>query len=393
MKKSSTINGVSKASDSSISIDFYYQNVRCRERIKLAPTKANLKYCERWRASIEHEIATGKFDYAKHFPMSKKIKIFNLDQNNNTPLVKDALDNYIRTSKQTLARSTWMDYKHSTFNHLMPVFGEMRLDEIKRSDVKAWASSLVISQKRLNNLLLPLRAILTDAYEDELISRNPLFGYTPKPNISYQPSKAKKVDPFSPQELKAICEAFKDDSLANQVIFSAWTGLRPSELIALKWEQVDLISNKVRVDKAFVQGREKGTKTNAGTRDVELLAPALSALMKQKSITFRKSEHVFLNTRTNEPWTSYKPFREYVWKPALKIASVRYRKPHQLRHTYASMMISADENIKWIANQMGHTDIVLVSKVYSDWMPSMSATKAGDSAVALWEDFDSTAMS
>lgn len=57
------------------------------------------------------------------------------------------------------------------------------------------------------------------------------------------------------------------------------------------------------------------------------------------------------------------------------------------------MMIATDENTKWVANQMRDTDIVLAAKVYSEWMPSMSATKAGDSAVVLWEDSNSTTMS
>lgn len=377
--------GVRKASNSSIAIDFYYRGVRCVERVRLAPTKENLDYCEKWKNGIEREIIIGSFNYAQHFPKSKKIALFNLSGGHTVPLIKDALDKQIKSAKKTLARSTWMDYKNSAINHLIPVFGELRLNEIKRSIVKDWASGLNVSQKRLNNLLLPLRGALKEAYADEIIDRDPLFGYTPKPNINYEPSREKKVDPFNPAELQAICEQLKHETLVNQVIFAAWTGLRPSELIGLKWEQVDLFGETVKIDRAFVLGQEKVTKTKAGNRTVNLLSPALDAIKKQKAITFLKGEHVFLNPRTQEGWTSYKPFREYIWKPALKKAGVRYRTPHQLRHTFASMMISAGENIKWVANQMGHTDIVMVAKVYSEWMPSLSANKAGSAAVNKWQ--------
>lgn len=381
---SSPMSGVKQASKTSISIDFYYRGVRCRERVRLAPTKANIAYCEKWKSGIDREIIIGSFDYAQHFPKSSKLALFNL-ASANVPLVKDALDKQLKSAKKTLARSTWMDYKNSAINHLIPEFGELRLDEIKRSTVKDWASSLKVSQKRLNNMLLPLRGALNEAYADEIIDRNPLYGYTPKPSVSYEPSREKKVDPFTPDELHAICKEFKDATLVNQVIFSAWTGLRPSELIALKWEQVDLFGETIKVDRAFVLGQEKVTKTKAGNRTVDLLGPALEAIKKQKSITFLKGEHVFIDPRTSEGWASYKPFREYPWKRALKKAGVRYRTPHQLRHTFASMMISASENIKWIANQMGHTDIVMVAKVYSQWMPSLSSTKAGSAAVSKWD--------
>jgi len=380
------MSGVRKASKSSIAVDFYYRGVRCVERVRLPPTKANITYCEKWKSSIEREIAIGTFDYAQHFPDSKKLTLFDLSSSNQIPLVKDALDNQIKLAKKTLARSTWVDYKNSSINHLIPVFGELRLNEIKRSTVKGWASGLNVSQKRLNNLLLPLRGVLKEAYADEVIDRDPLYGYTPKPSINYTPSREKKVDPFTPAELQAICDKLKDQTLINQIIFSAWTGLRPSELIGLKWEQVDLLGETIKIDRAFVLGREKVTKTKAGNRTVDLLSPALDAIKKQKSVTFLKGNHVFVDPRSNEGWTSYKPFREYMWKPALKKAGVRYRTPHQLRHTFASMMISASENIKWVANQMGHTDIVMVAKVYSEWMPSLSATKAGSAAVSRWSE-------
>jgi Arm DNA-binding domain len=59
--------GVRTGSDSSIEIDFYYRNKRCRERIGLKPTPRNINYAAKLKARIEHEIATGEFDYRKHF--------------------------------------------------------------------------------------------------------------------------------------------------------------------------------------------------------------------------------------------------------------------------------------------------------------------------------------
>src|SRR5579859_1942592 len=68
--------GVRAASESSIEISFEYRGVRCREKVKLPPNAANLKYCGNLKSTIEYEIAHGSFDYAKHFPRSKRAKVF-----------------------------------------------------------------------------------------------------------------------------------------------------------------------------------------------------------------------------------------------------------------------------------------------------------------------------
>lgn len=67
----------------------------------------------------------------------------------------------------------------------------------------------------------------------------------------------------------------------------------------------------------------------------------------------------------------------------MKKAGVRYRRPYQTRHTYASMMLSAGEHPMWVAKQMGHTDWLMIGRVYGRWMPS-SDTNAGGKAELIW---------
>jgi len=69
--------------------------------------------------------------------------------------------------------------------------------------------------------------------------------------------------------------------------------------------------------------------------------------------------------------------------PHVLAPSVRYRKPYQTRHTYASMMLTAGENVMWVAQQMGHTDWSLTAKRYGRWIPA-DMPNAGSKAVAMW---------
>src|SRR5262245_54483045 len=67
-----TADGVRVRSQSGIQIDFYFRGVRCRETVKLKPTPRNLGFAAKLKARIEHEIGTGQFDYARHFPDSPR---------------------------------------------------------------------------------------------------------------------------------------------------------------------------------------------------------------------------------------------------------------------------------------------------------------------------------
>ena len=126
------------------------------------------------------------------------------------------------------------------------------------------------------------------------------------------------------------------------------------------------------------------TKTRKSVRDVKLLPPALKALGRQKQITFfLKGGHIFRDPRTNEPWAGDEGIRQGPWKFALRKAGVRYRRPYQTRHTYASMMLTAGEPLGWVAGQMGHSDLNMLGRVYARWIKS-ATPDVGSKAVAMF---------
>ena len=115
--------GVRVRSDSSIEIDFYYRNVRCRERIKINPTPKNIAYCTKLKARIEHEIATGEFDYKKHFPESLRAKLFS-KMPGDALLIEDYLESWLAMEKDNIRYSTFVGYTKILKYHLVPVFGK-----------------------------------------------------------------------------------------------------------------------------------------------------------------------------------------------------------------------------------------------------------------------------
>lgn len=251
--------------------------------------------------------------------------------------------------------------------------------DLKRRNIRDWLDSLDIGNKTLRNIQSCMRSALSEAVEEELLEINPLAGWTYSRKEA--PPKEDDIDPFTPMEQSAVLSVLTGQA-RNMMQFALWTGLRTSELVALDWADIDWLREEVMISRAMTQaakGTAEATKTLAGRRSVKLLKPALEALRAQKTYTFLADVEVFQNPRTLQRWTGDGPIRKTMWVPAMKKAGVRYRRPYQTRHTYASMMLSAGEHPMWVAKQMGHTDWTMIARVYGRWMPHADA-KAGEKA-------------
>ncbi|WP_026259302.1 site-specific integrase [Uliginosibacterium gangwonense] len=371
--------GVTAISSSSIQITFTYKGVLCRERIKLQPTAANLTRAEQHRGAIMDAIARGTFDYAATFPDSPKRFLFS-EKKGDGYLLCVWLESWIDRQRQFLKDSTWDDYRKIVFNILIPAFGKIALSDIKRSHIREWCEKQQAGNKRLANIQGTLRRALQDALDDDLMDTNPLHGW--KFARREAPKLEDDVDPFSADEQEAILKACANPQYRNLIQFAFWSGLRTSELVALEWRDIDFGRGLIRVQRAKTQKSKmaEGTKTRRGTREVKLLPAARRALEAQKPFTFQAGEHVFINPRTQLPWRGDQPIRRTVWIPALKLAGVRYRRPYQTRHTYASMMLTAGESPIWISAQMGHADTSMIFRNYGRWITDAIPNAGGKAA-------------
>ncbi|MGF6921811.1 site-specific integrase [Paraburkholderia sp. 40] len=208
--------------------------------------------------------------------------------------------------------------------------------------------------------------------------------------------KEYEVNPLERDEVEAILAVAPPD-FANLIKFAIWTGLRPSEYVALDWKDIDFAKGIIRVrramtDDARAKGKAKGefkgegeaetTKTLSGRRDVQILAPAREALQAQKKRNPDMSGPVFINPYTGRRWNIKNNIYRN-WTKALERASVAYRNPYQTRHTYGSMMISTGENPSWVSRQMGHCDMTVTLKSYARWMP-VDTESIGARAIAAF---------
>lgn len=376
--------GVRSRSAKSVEIDFIFRGQRCRETFSIAPTPANLKKVSQHRATILDAIARNVFDYAVTFPTSKNRFKFAERPQSAGLRIDDYLETWIKGKKKQLKASTWAGYNKIVTMLNQTDLGKLLLPELRRTHVRDWCKSQESSNKWLANVQSVLRSALQDALDDDLLETNPLYGW------KYENAEAVKlqddVDPFDAIEREAILSAFSEPQYKNMFEFAFWTGLRTSELVALTWDDIDWIRGEARVNKAKTQFADtpETTKTRKGIRDVKLLAPALAALKRQKTITFfLEGGEIFRDPRTNEAWNGDEAIRRGPWKTGIRKSGVRYRRPYQTRHTYASMMLTAGEPLGWVANQMGHADLSMLARVYGRWIKS-ATPDVGNKAVAMF---------
>lgn len=360
--------GVRAASKTSLQVDFRYRGVRCRERIQLDPAKATShNFVKQLKARIEHEIALGTFDYAHHFPTSPRARKLAHDPGSVTTW-GELFTDWLRQVRPTLEPETYGDYAEYVARTWRPLLGSRPVSTPIRGLVNEWMAAKDASKKRILNVLTPLRQACRYATSQvpPLLKVDPLAELeVRRPNRPVEDI----IDPFTPQELTAAVDQLPTE-MRNLVHFWAWTGLRQGELFALKWSDVDLERKTARIARSSRAGRLKATKTATGVRTVRLLPPALEALQRQRALTALKHREIFLRPATDEPWGADKPFR-VIWKAALLAAGVRYRFPRQLRHTFASWMLGANENPLWVSRHMGHTNPAFTLKVYARLIPDM----------------------
>jgi integrase len=366
--------GVKAGSASSIEISFYFEKQRCRERIPWEPTPANLKKAKRFRESILQAIYEGRFVYRETFPDSTRAAVF-AERPGDVETVGHYLEGWLDRKKKHVKASTHDGYR-ITVNLIIKEFSKVALSDLKWKMIRDWLDKMECTNKTLANRQSVLRAALDDAVHDELIEANPLFGkaYT----IPQAPREDDDVDPLTREEQELILKSCGEPAERNLFRFAFWTGLRTSELIAVRWSDIDWNRGIIRISRAWTTTAKEpeDTKTKAGRREIKLLAGALEALEAQKPLTLLADGYIFLNPRTGDPWGGKNPIWT-AWGRAIKKAEVAYRRPYQTRHTYASMMLSAGENAMWVATQMGHSSWVMTAKVYARWIPSADSDAGG----------------
>jgi integrase len=150
--------------------------------------------------------------------------------------------------------------------------------------------------------------------------------------------------------------------------FAVLTGLRGGEICGLQWGDIDWESRQVHVRRAWKEGHYYPPKTQASLRRVELPERLTRELREWKLACPKgRDDLVFPNLKGN-PMSSSNLLKRGLY-PALRRAGLRKIRFHDLRHTYASILIESGENIVCVSRQLGHSSPNVTLSVYSHALP------------------------
>lgn len=413
--------GIRIRSKRGVQIEFTYQGRRYTETLPGLPTDEAVSRAIVKKQSVEGDILFNRFVYENAFPLSRKFRqspttVFAPESHKADTmgkLLEDFLDIY--RSNNPNSHNTISDYEQIIKSRLAPSFHEMDPKEVTKKFIIDYRTKLLstpLSEKRVSNILTPLRGAMALAVERDLIVRNPFHGVTPTKS-----RKRKKVhldedgEPLFDEELPLFLDPKLDEmakaadpldsaertavllemhgQVRNFFMFNFWSGLRSGEMIALRWCDVDLKNKRILVRLSWSRKVFTTTKGRRA-RWVDLTEPAMHALLAQFEITGHLGRWVFHNPRINDRWQNTERIRQ-VWMAALNRAGVRYRKPYQARHTYASAMVSAGERPEYVAAQMGHEDTSMVALVYARWVKSPDFTPGSSAAVVYKKEWANAA--
>lgn len=325
-----------------------------RERLELAPTPANINYAARLRSEILGKIERGTFSLAEYFPDSPRVP-----RDNASLTWKQLGAEWLTTKRGELAHSTVDEYETTLNGKHFADWNALHLPAIDFRKLKAKLAALPAHWKTFNNVASVLQMVLEYGWRAKLL-REPLHEQVALRKATNKPDP----DPFTLEEVECILAKVREEG-RNFYEFAFFTGLRPSELIALDWKHCDLRSGRVQVQDAITRSKRKGTKTGS-SRTLELNARGRAALERQRARTQLAGGAVFVGLDGLSYTTTDGPLDAF-WKPAIKLSGLRYRDARQTRHTFATMCLHAGRKPGWVAGQLGHS-VEMFYRVYSKWI-------------------------
>ena len=279
------------------------------------------------------------------------------------PLFGEVVERWVKIMAKKIRPSTMLDYKSAMNTYLLPRFGNTPIQQITYLDVEDMVSEMECSAKRINNILVPLRSVFKLAYKNKYVSENVMALVE-----NHKVVKA-KIKPLSMDEV--VLFLGKVNPFYRPFFTVAFfTGMRGGEMAALKWENIHFETGKIDIMETRVYGEEGPPKTEGSYRTIDMLPMVRTALLEQVQHTRLKSKYVFLNPEGRP--IDVETLRKNAWSKGLKSIEIEYRPMIQTRHTFATLMISAGENIGWVQRMMGHASLKMIVEKYYSYVPNMT---------------------
>jgi integrase len=286
------------------------------------------------------------------------------------------------TTTAHLKPSTRRDYRMLLDHQVLPAFGDWSLASIDTLAVKEWRAGLLaggLSPKRAGKALQVLSQVLASAVEGGRLARNAATGVRP-PKV-----QRKEMHFLDADQVEWLATA-ADLRYRPLILFAAYTGLRPCELVALRVGRLDLLRCTARVVEAAVEVSrlEWGPVKTHEARIVRMPRSVAEEVAASLAARPHNGEALVFTAPMGGP-LSRADFVKYYFKPAVLAANEAISKLskdqrpaplpeglrfYDLRHTCASLLIAQGASVKAVQAQLGHATASITLDTYGHLFPS-----------------------
>ena len=284
----------------------------------------------------------------------------------------------VRLQQGRIKPSTRKTYRSTVHKHLRPAFGLCRSDRLTENVVQEWESQCAaaladgtMAGKCYNSVLATLRVVLSwaRARGQRYLTHDPLTEIRPVPVARVERRF------LEPEELTALLDAADNTRDRTILYLFAYSGLRRGELFALQWKDINETTNRLHVRRGLSSGVITRPKTVHSEKPIGIPESVVKRLLEyrkqfpsigKEGFIFRVdgtgahlnpdnwSKRVFVPTATRAGLRAVAGEEEEGQKVGI----------HSLRHTYASILLNANENLKYVSLQLRHADIKITVNLY-----------------------------
>jgi len=267
-----------------------------------------------------------------------------------------------KTNVSRVRPTTLRSYRLSVGRYLSPRIGRLRLRELTPARLTGLYAALAedgtpsATVKRTHEVL---RNALGYAVRAGLMDANPC-------NRAEVPTHERKpIRPLTLEQVQALLNAARSDSLEALYALAVGTGMRFGELMGLQWGDINYAERIITIARAVQEAGGKPViglpKSAASRRRVHLPQFCIDALRRHPR---RLSPWVFSSENPSMPLQRSNVVRRSFKKLLARagLPSIRF---HDLRHSHATLMLASGANVKVLADRLGHSDPALTLRVYA----------------------------
>ncbi|CEG31417.1 site-specific integrase [Peribacillus simplex] len=294
------------------------------------------------------------------------------------------IDDWLKDKKISVKKSTHESYKALIEKHIIPALGDTKLSDITSRQIQSFIRDLFLteelSDESIQKIYMIVKNSLNSAVKFELLAKN-VCEKVERPKV-----QKKEMKVWDVEEIQHFLKVAEGDHSYMLFHLAVTTGMRMSEILGLRWKNVDLDNGVIYVKEQLERYSHNFTnvKTKASNRNISISETTVQALRKQRKMILQEKlmssseEYKDLNlVCPTSVGTPYLPSNlSKIFKRLTKTSGNKPIRFHDLRHSFATMLLSQSVNPKIVSEILGHSSSKITLDVYTHILPNMQKDTA-----------------